>query len=147
MKLLAPIALALALSSCAVTDTKIKEAVSQSPMKNDLADWEIQRGRDYVEMVPRGHAVDSGGDWIYSGDVNVRWWIPPIDSVGETQREEFQKVATEGAVSLQVASARWVTKENAQYYLGELYDGTLIGTGMILRAVAENSTDMLYKTN
>jgi hypothetical protein len=90
-------------------------------------------------MIPIGSSASEPGDWITSGDVQVRWFVPDAGA-----NEQLFDEATEGAVALQVAAANWVTKERIRHVAAESWDVLLIGIGVCLRSIAENSVDLLF---
>ncbi len=144
MKLLILSSLALALCNCAVTNTKINEALTRSPMHQEFSSsWYIQRGEKYVEMIPRGHVVDAKGTWAYAGETGVRWFVPSKEALGETERTRLQSQATEGSVAIQAAN--WVTCESLQTASEDVWQAALIGLGILLRTIAENSTDLIFE--
>lgn len=93
-------------------------------------------------MIPVGSDASEPGRWVTSGDVDVRWFVPDAGANGSSSKELFAE-ATEGAVALQIAAVGWLTKENVHHVTAESWDALLIGSGIILRTIAENSTDLL----
>lgn len=139
------VSLTLTLCNCAVSKSQLRDAFVNSARVDQLStNWRPLRDESGagIVMVPRGSDMTEPGDFVLSGDVAVRWFVPR-DGTEFNDSSCLRAQATEGAIALQVASARWVTVDNAQHYAGEMWDAALIGSGLILRSVAESAPQVI----